>query len=247
MGSARRRHWQEDGGLYQRPAPGWGPKPAPDPPPPASENCSSPAAHPQLCTRPCPFMKCSSNAPNRGCSPLPLAGPLPRSNLGERRCALLFGEGGPWVPPSPRGSGRGPGLHSSALPTSLLQRPPALSRSLPGGGGRVGYFNSRKTRPQRGTRRQRRQLNKQPRSCFQAPCSLAALRRRPLEAKSGAASLGGHGGSPPAPVSQLLGPTPSVWCSVGGVQTLPPRPGFAFTPGPSGCSFRSLASTSPSD
>lgn len=93
-------------------------------------------------------------------------------------------------------------LHLVACPLSLPQRNPALRRSLPSRGDSTDCFNSRKTGPRWRGRRQRRQLNKQPRSRFQAPCSLAARTPEATQGQERDVSLGGDGGSPapsPAP------------------------------------------------
>ena len=73
-----------------------------------------------------------------------LTGTSSHRSPGERAPAP---RGWPLVPRAPRGPGQGPGLRSLAWPTSLPQRHPALSRSLPSGGDRAEGFNYRKARP----------------------------------------------------------------------------------------------------
>lgn len=137
------------------------------------------------------------------------------------------------------GLGRGAGLQPllGGLPLKSPTEKSCFEKLTAQCGDRAVCFNSRKTRPQSRSRRQLRQLNKQPRSRFQAPCSLASRCWRPLKAESGAVALRGDGGSLS---SQLPGPQRAPLsggqrggagrggcCSRWDIQTQPPRPGSA--------------------
>lgn len=136
-------------------------------------------------------------------------------------------------PPVSRGAAEGlacsPPL--SGLPLKSPTEKSCFEKLTAQCGDRAVCFNSRKTRPQSGSRRRLRQLNKQPRSRFQAPCSLASRCWRPLKAERGAVALRGDGGGPP---SQLPGPqrTPLSGGQRGGRVGAPDGTSRPSLPGP---------------